>query len=135
MLDVLMASRGDWATPCTYCGRTIINLRLMPAQYLVERFGHMRVRIAVNGRRYTHLVATADHYFDRCYGGHSALNNILPACSPCNNARSWGRQWPLCIDCGARRQLVTKRCAPCQLAVEIREAEMMRKRTHKGGGT
>lgn len=123
MLDVLMTLRNEWATECVYCGRTIVNTRLMPEEYKPAYCGHDKVSFFIKGRRYTALRATADHYFDRCYGGRSTLNNILPACQPCNNGRSFGREWPLCIDCTVRRRIYKKRCFPCQQACDLRVLE------------
>lgn len=128
MLDVLMTRRREWATSCVYCGRTIVNTRLMPTEYEPQMIGGDKDKVAfvINGRRHVALRATVDHYFDRCYGGRSTLNNILPACKPCNNGRSWGREWPLCIDCGFYRRIERKRCVGCYRAMELRMLDEIR---------
>ena len=123
LLDVLMTRRGEWATSCVYCGRDIVNTRLMPSEYNPKSVGNGKVAFYIQGFRHIALYATADHYFDRCYGGRSTLNNILPACKPCNNARSFGREWPVCVECRTRRRIHRKRCVPCQQACELRMIE------------
>lgn len=124
MLDVLMGRRNEWATHCVYCGRDVVNIRLMPPEYAPRHIGGLdKVEFFINGRRHIALAVTADHYFDRCYGGRSTLNNILPACRPCNNMRSTGRDVPLCIDCRRNRRTRYKRCEQCHRAKIVRHEE------------
>ena len=88
MLDVLMRRRNEWVTNCVYCGDIIINVRLCPPEYIVKRLEGKKVLLRIRKRLYRYKIATADHYFERQVGGHSDLNNILPACQTCNNGRS-----------------------------------------------
>lgn len=95
LLDALMIRRREWATACVYCGRTVVNMRLMPPEYAPRHLGGRdKVEFFINGQRHIAMACTADHYFERCHGGRSELNNILPACRPCNNMRSTGRDTP-----------------------------------------
>lgn len=124
LLDVLMGYRREWATKCVYCGRTVVNMRLMPAEYAPHHYGGLdKVRFTINGRDHIAFAVTADHYFERCRGGHSELNNILPACRPCNNFRSHGREIPKCIDCLINRRTHGKRCADCRRAMDLKGLE------------
>lgn len=128
ILDVLMGYRNEWVTQCVYCGRDIVNSRLMPAEFNPRFIGGDRdkVEFTIKGHKHLALRATADHYFDRCYGGHSVLNNIVPSCRPCNGTRSVGREWPICIDCLRNRALYDKRCGSCHHAFRLRSADIAR---------
>lgn len=124
LLDVLMSYRREWATQCVYCARTVVNMRLMPSEYKPRTIGGLdKVEFFINGHRHIALACTADHYFDRCYGGRSTLNNILPACRPCNNMRSTGHGIPICIDCRRSRRTGYKRCEACHIAKTVRHEE------------
>lgn len=124
LLDVLMIRRREWATKCVYCGRDVVNMRLMPAEFKARHIGgYDKVEFFIKDHRHIALACTADHYFDRCYGGHSELNNILPACRPCNNMRSTGRDVPLCVDCRRNRRTRYKRCEECHRAKVVKHEE------------
>lgn len=124
MLDVLMIRRGEWATTCVYCRRDVVNIRLMPQEYKPRYLGGRdKVEFFINNRRHVAMVCTADHYFERCHGGRSELNNILPACRPCNNRRSAGRETPICIDCRVNPRTRYKRCETCHQAKVVRQEE------------
>ena len=126
ILDALMSQRREWATTCVYCARTIVNTRLMPSVFSPQLIGGDldKVDFTINGHRHRALRATADHYFDRAYGGHSTLNNILPACRPCNGTRSTGRDAPKCIDCRAAGRLYGPRCPTCHRTFTLHQAEV-----------
>jgi hypothetical protein len=82
-----------------------------------------KVEFFINEHRHVAMACTADHYFDRCYGGRSSLNNILPSCRPCNNSRSTGRDFPICVDCRINRRTRRKRCEPCHRAKMVKHEE------------
>lgn len=124
MLDVLMIRRREWVTQCVYCGRDVVNMRLMPSEYSPRYIGgYDKVAFFINGHRHIAMACTADHYFDRCYGGRSALNNILPACRPCNNRRSHGRDQAMCIDCRMNPRTHGKRCARCRRVNDLKKLD------------
>lgn len=71
---------------CNWCGRSLVHLKALPPQNVVATDGDWVLFVADN-ILYRRMVATVDHINPIERGGTSDIDNIVPACRPCNGHR------------------------------------------------
>lgn len=113
---------GEKSTACAWCGRAIYWLNMIPKQDIIKISpATVTIRTDTGPRQF--LIVTVDHYFELRDGGTNEARNLLPACAPCNLARSaQAKTRPdVCVDCGGKMTgAARRRCTAC---CEIRKRE------------
>lgn len=73
---------------CFWCGRALVALRSIPQQWILKLTYAMVTWKGERGDVQHRHIATADHLVELRNGGKSNIENLVPACRPCNGRRA-----------------------------------------------
>jgi hypothetical protein len=106
---------------CTFCGEHLVDADMMPKKFWVELKGDYLTWKTSDGTVYTNLFLTMEHLVPISCGGKTTIENVVPACQPCNHQRMPGygikTRKPRLCKCGRRRKPAYKRCEECHTRI------------------
>ena len=107
---------------CYYCGAPLVQIKKLHHTQLIKVTGR-HVSWIKDGVVRQDLFLTLDHLVPVSEGGSNSLNNLVPACSKCNNARNRtgprnppaeANQSCICPKCGRQKPPKRNKCRDCR---------------------